>query len=385
MYFETLDSNRLNSQISGSRSEAVYTLFADQSGAEAIAKDICLEQTVEFPGSLTPEPIQQTIVGRIESLEPVGENRFSARISYADESMTGELVQLFNVLFGNISIKPGIRLESFRLSDALLSQFRGPRFGIAGIRKLVGVPDRPLLFTALKPMGLDAVNLSDLAYEFAMGGVDVIKDDHGLGNQPFAAFRDRVEACAAAVAKANRQTGRNVIYAPNVTGPALEMLDRARFARQAGADALLVSPGLSGFDIMRAIADDEFVAAPILAHPAFLGSFAINPFGIAHGCLFGQMMRLAGADATIFPNYGGRFSFSVQECLNIVKKSQEPMGDFPGIFPCPAGGMTLEKIPDMVKTLGRDIMLLIGGGLFSYSPDLRANCQAFLEKAKDNS
>ena len=100
----------------------------------------------------------------------------------------------------------------------------GPRFGRAGIRALLDVADRPLLGTALKPMGLSAADLADLAYQLALGGVDIIKEDHGLTDQPFAPFDERVPRCAEAVALANRQTGYRCLYVPNITAPAARSL-----------------------------------------------------------------------------------------------------------------------------------------------------------------
>ena len=104
-------------------------------------------------------------------------------------------------------MQPGIRVLRLDLPPSLLQQFKGPRFGREGLRALLGVADRPLLGTALKPMGLPAADLADLAYQLALGGVDIIKEDHGLTDQPFAPFAERVPRCAEAVARANRQTG----------------------------------------------------------------------------------------------------------------------------------------------------------------------------------
>ena len=50
-------------------------------------------------------------------------------------------------------------------------------------------------------MGLSATDLAELAYRFALGGIDLIKDDHGLTNQPFCPFEERVRRCAEAVAR----------------------------------------------------------------------------------------------------------------------------------------------------------------------------------------
>lgn len=169
------------------------------------------------------------------------------------------------------------------------------------------------------------------------------------------------------------------MYVPNCTAPAEEIVERARFAAAAGAGGLLVAPGLVGLDTMRRLADDDAIGLPILAHPAFLGSYVITPDnGISHGALFGQLVRLAGADATIYPNYGGRFSFSREQCVGIAAAAAAPMGRLKPVFPAPGGGMSMERVPEMLEVYGRDVILLIGGGLHSYGPDLGHNSRRFV-------
>jgi ribulose-bisphosphate carboxylase large chain len=367
--------------LSGERFQVIYHLAGNEAEAARKAQDICLEQTVELPADLVPDgAIRDGVVGRIESLRAVETDRFEAVISYAVETAGCELPQLLNVIFGNISIKPGIRVERLDLPVSLLSVFKGPRFGRSGIRSLLGVAQRPLLCTALKPMGLSARELAELAYQFALGGIDIIKDDHGLANQSFAPYRERVQLCAEAVARANRATGRSCIYMANVTAAADQIVTRARLAQEAGAGGLLVAPGLVGLDTMRMLAEDDELALPIMSHPAFQGSFVTSPEqGIAPYVLFGQLARLAGADATIYPNYGGRFAFSREVCRSIVEGAVVPMGELKPILPTPGGGMSLERIPDMLSLYGRDVIFLIGGGLLKHGPDIVENCRYFLK------
>jgi ribulose-bisphosphate carboxylase large chain len=361
-----------------SRFAAVYRLAGARADAEARAHAMCLEQTVELPDSVVPSGfVRDRIVGRVEALRR-NAGRFEAVISYAAGTDAGELPQLLNVLFGNTSITPGVRLERLVLPPAVLRQFRGPRFGRAGWRRLLGVRRRPLLCAALKPMGLSADALAELAFQFALGGVDIIKDDHGLTDQPYAPFEARVRLCARAVARANRRSGRRAVYAPNVTAPHGEIVERARLARARGAGALLLCPGLAGLDAMRAVADEERVALPILAHPALQGSFVLHPDqGISHYALLGQIARLAGADASIYPNYGGRFAFSRADCAGIVAGCRVPMGKLRPILPCPGGGMGLDRIPELRRFYGDEVIFLVGGGLLAYGPDVTESCRTF--------
>ena len=377
-------------QLSGERFRIVYRLGGTEDEARARARDICLEQTVEFPDELVPDgPIRDHVVGRLEQFEPCGEGEpggrraYRAVISFPVETTGDDLSQLLNVVLGNISLKPAIRAENLELPPSLLGRFRGPRFGRVGLRELTGAAQRPLVSTALKPMGLAPADLAELAYRFALGGIDLIKDDHGLTNQTFSPFEERLARCTEAVAKANRQTGMKSLYLPNVTASPAEMIRRARLARQAGAGGLLVCPGICGLDAMRAVADDDATRLPIMAHPAFQGSFVVRPEeGFSHGLIFGLLARLAGADATIFPNFGGRFSFSRQECREIAVAAQAPLGSLRPIFPAPAGGLSLARVHEVQQVYGRELVILVGGGLFKHGPDLIENCRVFRRLAE---
>lgn len=185
--------------LSGERFAVLYSIAAaSEQEARERAFSVAVEQTVEFPYELVPSTICEQVVGRVEGLEPASTGRWFARISYAVETTGFELTQLLNVMMGNSSIFPGVRVERFDLPGVLLGRFRGPRFGVQGLRAYLDVPERPLLSTALKPQGLSARELADLAYQFALGGIDIIKDDHGLADQPMAPFAERVARCAEA-------------------------------------------------------------------------------------------------------------------------------------------------------------------------------------------
>jgi ribulose-bisphosphate carboxylase large chain len=367
--------------LSGLRFSVEYLLSGSEPEARSKAEDICLEQTVEFPRELLPEgAIPDFIVGRMETFEAAGPLAFRSRISYSVESAGTDLVNLLNVIFGNISIMPGIRVTGLELPEAVTGRFQGPRFGRAGLRDRLGIQNRPLICTALKPMGLSAAALAEQAFAFALGGIDLIKDDHGLADQPFCGFEDRVAACAAAVAKANQVTGQHCAYLPNVTGPADRVIERARRAKALGAGGILVCPALVGLDTMRLIAEDEAIGLPVMAHPAFGGSLVTAPGnGFSHATLYGTLMRLAGADTTVYPNYGGRFAFSRAECAGIAAASAAPLGRIAPCLPAPGGGMTTDRARDMFEVYGRDFILLIGGGLHRRGPDLADNARFFVQ------
>ena len=169
---------------------------------------------------------------------------------------------------------------------------------------------------------------------------------------------------ANAVREANEESGGKSLYSPSLNLPFDQIRDAAHTAKELGAGALLLLPGITGFDSMRALAEDDSLALPIQAHPSLLGSFVTSPNqGIAHGILFGTLMRLAGADISIFPNLGGRFSFTAEQCHQIKLAARAELGNLNYSWIAPAGGMTIERIPEMIDMYGSDTALLIGGAL----------------------
>ena len=81
--------------------------------------------------------------------------------------------------------------------------------------------------------------------------------------------------------------------------------------------------------------------------------------------------------AIIFPNAGGRFQFSQDDCQQIAEGCRGPMGRFQPALPSPSGGMKLDRVPDMRKAFGDDTLFLIGGALLEQGPDLEIDARLF--------
>ena len=97
-------------------------------------------------------------------------------------------------------------------------------------------------------MGSDSKTLAQMAHTLALAGFDMIKDDHSLANQPWATWHERVKLVSEAVLEANEITGGKCTYAPSLNLPFDQIADAAHTAKELGAKALLVLPGLTGFD-----------------------------------------------------------------------------------------------------------------------------------------
>ncbi len=331
------------------------------------AHNIALEQTVEIPRDVVPAGfIEDIILGKVGSCEPANDG-YTATVSYSPESIGVELVQLLNVIFGNSSIQKGLKVTHIDLGETLSKRFPGARFGIAGVRERSGTPEGGLITPVLKPQGSSADELAEIAYLCAVAGANIVKEDHGLVNQPAAPFRERVEKIAKAVSRANKETGRSCLYMPNIAGKLPNLIADAQFAKQAGAGGILLMPGLLGFEIVNHFARDDAFDLPIMTHPSFLGPYVLSEdTGFTHDIMFGVLQRLAGSDISVFPNVGGRFGFTVDECVSISVACRSLNGIGRPIFPSPGGGMSKDRAGDMISMYGNDVVYLLGGSLLRY-------------------
>lgn len=369
-----------------SRFTATYRIAApDYDEAKKLAFGIAVEQTVECPYELVEgTPIGDTIVGQIEDLKKAEPGAYYATISYEPEAVGGEMAEFINMLFGNTSLQPGIRLMSFELPETMYNDFPGPRFGRTGLRDLCGVPRGPILMSAIKPLGRSPKELAKMVYDLALGGCPIIKDDHSLMNQAYAPFEERVLQCVMALADAKEKTGHKSIYIANCTADGLAFLDRAYKAKELGADGIMAAPAITGFTLIRDLARDPEFNLPIFLHPCFSGPSVLSKdSGISPFCYYGQLSRLAGADAAIFTSFGGRFSFSQETCQNICEGTMEKMGDLKSIFPIPSGGMRWQLFKKMYQVYGPDTIFLVGGALQTEGPNLTDNVKFFLEKLEE--
>lgn len=358
---------------------ATYNLTCrTEADAAAKARDIAREQTVEVPEGTAPE-IEARLVGRIEALEAEGAGRWRVTIAYESAIVGGDVNELCNLLFGNISMKPAVRLVDVAFPDTLLEQLRGPRFGIPGIRELCGAPVRPLVCTAAKPLGLDAGALAELCYRFARAGADVVKDDHNIADQPPARFLERVRVCQEAVTRANDETGGRTLYFPNVTGTLSGFAARLDAVVQAGCRGVLVNLLPQGIDAARSIAERGLA---VLAHPTMAGGYFGADHGIAPDVLLGLLFRVVGSDGVIYTNVEGRFRyFTLDLCQAINHRLRGRLGSVRPAFPVPGGGIDAERVGHWMKLYGNDTMFLIGSSLLR-APDMEAATRHVVEAVR---
>ena len=197
-----------------SRFAAIYHVRSDARAIEARAQAIAVEQSVEMPLSAIEDPqILDEIVGRVEDIRELSPGLYAVRIALSRATVGDDPGQLINMLFGNTSLQEDVALHDAELPDDLVARYGGPNFGLAGLRERAGADGRALTCSALKPQGLCPARLAELAARFARGGIDYVKDDHGLADQAYSPLAARCEAVAARCARSSaRPAGARAMY-----------------------------------------------------------------------------------------------------------------------------------------------------------------------------
>lgn len=349
------------------RMQVIYRIHSDAASINARAEALAVEQSIEMPPAAVRDArVSREVLGQVNAITAEASGAaYRVTLDLALETTGFEAGQMMNMLFGNSSLHPDIELIGLDLPDEAAARFGGPRHGIAGLRQALGAKQRALTCTALKPQGSTIADLAHLATGFAGAGIDVIKDDHGLADQASAPFHERVPAIQAAITRANAARNTTTLYAPTLNGGPQRMQSQIECARAAGVRAVLVTPMVSGCGVLQELAaEGEFI---VLAHPALAGAGRIKS-----DLLFGTLFRLFGADAVIYPHYGGRFSPSRSTCNIIAERLRAPLGTLSAAMPVPAGGLQPTQVADALECYGRDVMLLIGGALLETADPARA-------------
>jgi ribulose-bisphosphate carboxylase large chain len=357
---------------------AVYHVRSEAASIEQRSRALAVEQSVEMPvAAIDDDFVLTEIVGRVDSIEEREPGVFAVRIALGVATIGHDAGQLINMLFGNTSLQDDVILHDVELPRALIDFFGGPRQGLPELRQRVGAGRRALTCSALKPQGLPAATLAQLAGRFADGGIDYIKDDHGLADQAFSPFAKRVEAISAAL----RRTGHDSTthYAPNLSGDLDSMRLQIACAANAGIDTVLIAPMIAGLsNFHKLVRENPGIA--FIAHPSMGGAARIAP-----PLLLGKLFRLLGADAVVFPHYGGRFGYSLNMCRHIAQTALAEYDAIRPSVPVPAGGMTRERVAEMLDFYGADVMLLIGGALLEAREQLTQATSEFVKAVQGSS
>ncbi|MBU1135975.1 MAG: type III ribulose-bisphosphate carboxylase, partial [Nanoarchaeota archaeon] len=280
-------------------------------------------------------------------------------------------------IFGMKAVK-NLRLEDIKIPKNLLLGFQGPKYGINGIRKIMKIKSRPLLGTIIKPkLGLKTKDHAKVAYESWLGGCDLVKDDENLASQKFNLFEERVARSLEKANKAEEETGEKKAYLANITAETKEMIKRAQLVQDLGGKYIMIDIVTSGFSALQTLREAGFNLI-IHAHRAMHAAFTRNEKHGISMMVLADIARLIGVDQLHIGTVIGKLQGSLEEVSELkeeienklVKETKIRLSQnwhkIKPVFAVSSGGLHPGHIPYLVKHLGKDIVLQLGGGIHGH-------------------
>ncbi len=304
----------------------------------------------------------------------------SVRVAYPIELFElGNMPNILSSVAGNVfGLKDlkNLRLNDVHMPGEVIASFKGPKYGIAGIRKLVDVYDRPLVGTIIKPkLGLNLQDHSEVAFNAWVGGCDIVKDDENLSSQKFNPFDDRVVKTLEYRDRAEEQTGEKKIYMPNVTSETSEMVKRAQFVLDQGGEYAMIDILTCGFSALQTLRDQDLDLI-LHAHRAGHSAFTKNPkHGIAMRVI-AKLSRIVGVDQLHVGTAVGKMAETKEEVLTNCEALKEEMRGLKRVLPVASGGLHPALVPSLVDIFGVDFVIQAGGGIHGHEQGTVAGAKA---------
>ncbi len=307
------------------------------------------------------------------------------KISYPlDLFEEGSLPQLLSSVAGNVfgmrALK-NLRLEDIEFPEDYLKAFKGPQFGINGVRERLKIYDRPLTATVPKPkVGFDVEEYAEVAYNSYLGGIDMLKDDENLTSQPFIRFEKRLDAVMKAKERAENETGEKKTYLVNITAETKEMLRRAELVADYGNEYVMIDVLTAGFAALQSLREKcEELNLAIHAHRAMHAAFTRNPkHGISLRVLT-KLVRIAGVDNMHVGTGVGKMVGKAEEVKELADVCRREWVHFKPVFPVSSGGLHPGLVPDVIKLFGKDVIIQAGGGVHGHPDGSQAGARALRE------
>jgi ribulose-bisphosphate carboxylase large chain len=368
----------VDSKYKPAETDLICTFYVEPDGIslKEAAGGVAAESSIGTWTELTTtEPYMAKLAAHVFSIEGN-----TVKIAYPIELFEqGNMPNILSSVAGNVfglKALKNLRLNDLELPAKLVKSFKGPQFGIQGIRKLLKVPERPLVGTIIKPkLGLKTRDHAKVAYEAWAGGCDIVKDDENLSSQKFNPFEERIVETLEGRDKAEKETGERKVYMANITAETETMLKRAEYVLDHGGEYVMVDILTCGWSALQTLRDQNFKLV-IHAHRAGHAAFTKNPkHGISMRAI-AKVARVIGVDQLHVGTIVGKMSETETEVLENIDALKTEMAGLKPALPVASGGLHPKLVPALMKYFGRDFVIQAGGGIHGHTDGTFAGATA---------
>ncbi len=264
------------------------------------------------------------------------------------------------------------RLTDVNFPKEFLDAFKGPKFGIPGIREFTQAFNKPILGSIIKPkVGLTKERLLDIVKELIDGGIDFIKEDEIMSDPSVCPFEKRVEY----IMKYINSCGRKVVFAVCINSDYPYFIERAKKVQELGGNCvhLNIWAGLSAYRALRDLDLSIMIFFQKSGDKIFTSDR--HSFNISWNVIC-KLARIMGVDfiqAGMWGGYSHSEESSLQETIEILTVKQD---NFKPVLPSLSCGMHPGLVNAIVNKFGRDVMLNVGGAIHGHPSGPKAGAMA---------
>jgi ribulose 1,5-bisphosphate carboxylase large subunit-like protein len=290
-----------------------------------------------------------------------------------------DMYSLISVLYGELIIPENIKLISVEFHPAFIDHFNGPNYGLKGVRELIGIHHRPLVIGTLKYLnGADRNYFEKILHDSAKGGLDIIREDEIFFDDSFVPYKERIKIAADAVRKYSEEYGKNIQYAPFLTGSLTEMSDKIEIALKEGIKMFVINLFPAGFENLQYLSDTYdtvFIVNP--GYPSFF--YEEDLFGIEPSVLFGRFIRVSGGDVVLIPSPYRNKKVPHHRTAEISVSLQERFEDILPSLPVLYGQIKPLDIYQIFNDFGNQIAVDIGGRYLKFKKGAYLGAKAYMD------
>ena len=233
--------------------------------------------------------------------------------------------------------------------------FKGPKYGINGIRNFTGSHDKPLFGGIVKPkIGVTSDVLLQMVKEMVEGGINFIKEDEIMSNPACCPIEERVPLIM------DYLKDKNVIYSVCINCDPSHVIDRVKRVYELGANSVHIN-FWSGLGVYKSIRELDL---PLFIHFQKSGDKVLTNKNHDYHIAWDVICDLAGLMGVDFIHagmWGGYMSDNeekLRETLSVLHNRK--------VMPALSCGMHAGLVQAINKRFGYDYMANVGGAIHGH-------------------
>lgn len=276
-------------------------------------------------------------------------------------------------------------IERYVILDFSLDEtselYKGPEFGIQGIRNKSGVCQYPLLGTILKPRTrIDIARQNDVLKEILETKlVDYIIDDELVVNPLCCSFKERIRNYSDLLKSIKNNNNKNILYWINASADIELAQNIIEYSINLGINTFCLNPISMGFSAVKYIIDKFRGKALFMINNVGRGVITRKSDYYISEKALARLSRLIGADAVYTGPISSNYPYDIQILNEERIALQNDFCGFKPSFAVTSGDIVnCVNITDNIKAIGSNIMVQMGSGILSYDYGDKLNAYKFV-------